>query len=354
MQLTNFVKLTINGPQHNKDKKLESPVRRDTQVLNKTGKLTADIVESSLSTISSILVVNDSTSSSNENKLADNDIKQSVDLISTISTKVSFTDQEAANKTTQVTSKILASVNSFAKSVTSALKVNQNVTIPKEDIKRLKIISVFGCSLSIIGAFVTIVLYIYFWRSGLKGVCGLLPILGLTWVFGIFSVNQDLIIFQYLFAVFNSLQGLFIFLFYVALNPQKRNKTLKSVKVQLMEQDNNNCYSSCYCDVYGIWDFTDLSYCAENDFDSLEQELDAIYAEMEDGLTIPTTISNAINSTLSGIKKNSRNGSSSGGLNRTLQILSRIVTLANESDSINEESFFGSVDNILSTRNNDA
>lgn len=58
---------------------------------------------------------------------------------------------------------------------------------------------------------------------------------------------------------------------------------------------------------------------------------------MEDGLTTPTTISNAINSTLSGIKKISRNGSSSGGLNRTLQILSRIVTLANESDSINEE-----------------
>lgn len=65
--------------------------------------LTADNVESSLSTISSILVVNNSTFSSNEKKLADNDIKQSVDLISTISKKnVTFTDQEAANKTTQV------------------------------------------------------------------------------------------------------------------------------------------------------------------------------------------------------------------------------------------------------------
>lgn len=72
------------------------------QVLKKAEILTADNVESSLSTISSILVVNNSTSSSNEKKLADNDIKQSVDLISTISTKVSFTDQEAANKTTQV------------------------------------------------------------------------------------------------------------------------------------------------------------------------------------------------------------------------------------------------------------
>lgn len=73
------------------------------QVLRNAEILTADNVESSLSTISSILVVNKSTSSSNENKLADNDIKQSVDLISTISKKnVTFTDQEAANKTTQV------------------------------------------------------------------------------------------------------------------------------------------------------------------------------------------------------------------------------------------------------------
>lgn len=73
------------------------------QVLQNAKILTADNVESSLSTISSILVVNNSTSSSNEKKLADNDIKQSVDLISTISKiNVTFTDQEAANKTTQV------------------------------------------------------------------------------------------------------------------------------------------------------------------------------------------------------------------------------------------------------------
>lgn len=73
------------------------------QVLQKADILTADNVESSLSTISSILVVNNYTSSSNEKKLADNDIKQSVDLISTISKKnVTFTDQETANSTTQV------------------------------------------------------------------------------------------------------------------------------------------------------------------------------------------------------------------------------------------------------------
>lgn len=113
-------------------------------------------------------------------------------------------------------------------------------------------------------------------------------------------------------------------------------------------------YSSRYCDMYGLWGYTDLSYCAENDYDTLEQELDAIYTEREDGLTNSTTIRNAINSTLSQIEKLSLNGNSSGGLNRTIQMLSRIVTLANDTDSINEETFFGSVDNILSTRNNDA
>ncbi|XP_055954631.1 uncharacterized protein LOC126812386 [Patella vulgata] len=51
-------------------------------------------------------------------------------------------------------------------------------------------------------------------RTGIKALCVLLPIMGLTWVFGVFSVNEDLVTFQYLFAIFNSLQGLFIFIFH--------------------------------------------------------------------------------------------------------------------------------------------
>jgi len=34
----------------------------------------------------------------------------------------------------------------------------------------------------------------------------LCPILGITWVFGVLSVNNDLVAFQYIFAVANSLQ----------------------------------------------------------------------------------------------------------------------------------------------------
>ena len=34
----------------------------------------------------------------------------------------------------------------------------------------------------------------------------LVPILGITWIFGIFAVNEELIVFQYLFAISNSFQ----------------------------------------------------------------------------------------------------------------------------------------------------
>lgn len=40
----------------------------------------------------------------------------------------------------------------------------------------------------------------------MKGMVVLLPLLGLTWVFGIMAINKDTIVFQYLFAILNSLQ----------------------------------------------------------------------------------------------------------------------------------------------------
>jgi hypothetical protein len=55
-------------------------------------------------------------------------------------------------------------------------------------------------------------------RIGLKGSAVLLPILGLTWVFGLLVFNRDTVVFKYLFAIFNSLQGLMIFVFHVLIN----------------------------------------------------------------------------------------------------------------------------------------
>ncbi|XP_025095062.1 adhesion G-protein coupled receptor D1-like isoform X2 [Pomacea canaliculata] len=59
-------------------------------------------------------------------------------------------------------------------------------------------------------------------RAGAKAALLLLPLLGLTWLFGLAAVNQDLVVFQYLFAIFNTLQGFFIFLFHCAFNTEVR------------------------------------------------------------------------------------------------------------------------------------
>ena len=43
-------------------------------------------------------------------------------------------------------------------------------------------------------------------RSIIKAICVMTPILGLAWVFGVLAVNEDTLVFQVLFVVFNSLQ----------------------------------------------------------------------------------------------------------------------------------------------------
>ncbi|XP_071808027.1 adhesion G-protein coupled receptor D1-like [Asterias amurensis] len=64
-------------------------------------------------------------------------------------------------------------------------------------------------------------------KAGLKGAVVLLPILGLTWIFGILAVNSATIMFQYLFTIFNSFQGLFIFLNQCAFNSEVKAAFLR-------------------------------------------------------------------------------------------------------------------------------
>ena len=47
-------------------------------------------------------------------------------------------------------------------------------------------------------------------------------LLGTTWVFALFAVGEATMVFQWLFCIFNSLQGFFIFLFYTVRNPDLR------------------------------------------------------------------------------------------------------------------------------------
>uniref|UniRef100_A0A8C4KC18 Adhesion G protein-coupled receptor D1 n=1 Tax=Dromaius novaehollandiae TaxID=8790 RepID=A0A8C4KC18_DRONO len=64
-----------------------------------------------------------------------------------------------------------------------------------------------------------------------KAVAVLLPILGSSWIFGVLTVNDHALVFQYMFAVFNSLQGFFIFLFHCLLNSEVRAAFKHKTKV---------------------------------------------------------------------------------------------------------------------------
>ena len=48
----------------------------------------------------------------------------------------------------------------------------------------------------------------------MKSVLILTPILGVNWIFGLLAVNKKLTVFEFLFVIINSLQGLLIFIFH--------------------------------------------------------------------------------------------------------------------------------------------
>ncbi|GCB79883.1 hypothetical protein scyTo_0016057, partial [Scyliorhinus torazame] len=54
-------------------------------------------------------------------------------------------------------------------------------------------------------------------KSWVIGAIALLCLLGLTWAFGLMFINESTVIMAYLFTIFNSLQGMFIFIFHCVL-----------------------------------------------------------------------------------------------------------------------------------------
>uniref|UniRef100_A0A8C8A4H1 Adhesion G protein-coupled receptor D1 n=1 Tax=Oryzias sinensis TaxID=183150 RepID=A0A8C8A4H1_9TELE len=64
-----------------------------------------------------------------------------------------------------------------------------------------------------------------------KAVAVLLPILGISWIFGVLAVNMHSLPFLYIFAIFNSLQGFFVFLFHCLLNSEVRAAFKHKTKV---------------------------------------------------------------------------------------------------------------------------
>ena len=55
-------------------------------------------------------------------------------------------------------------------------------------------------------------------------------LLGITWIFALLAVGKATMVFQWLFCVFNSLQGLFIFLFYTVRSQDVRKAWAKKIK----------------------------------------------------------------------------------------------------------------------------
>lgn len=81
-------------------------------------------------------------------------------------------------------------------------------------------------------------------RSMIKTLCILMPILGLTWVFGIVTFNKNTLAFQYIFAVLNSLQGFAIFLFYCLYNEEVKRGILHKISLWRTEKEVERAQSS--------------------------------------------------------------------------------------------------------------
>ncbi|XP_056277407.1 adhesion G protein-coupled receptor L2-like isoform X4 [Pseudoliparis swirei] len=64
-------------------------------------------------------------------------------------------------------------------------------------------------------------------RSWVSGAFVLLCLLALTWTFGLFFLNESSVVMAYLFTVFNTLQGMFIFIFHCLLQKKVRKEYSK-------------------------------------------------------------------------------------------------------------------------------
>jgi hypothetical protein len=69
---------------------------------------------------------------------------------------------------------------------------------------------------------IVLMMFIYFspYRYALKVGAIFLPVLGITLTFAVLAVNEDLLVFHYLYAVLCCCQSLFVLLFYVAFDPK--------------------------------------------------------------------------------------------------------------------------------------
>lgn len=82
----------------------------------------------------------------------------------------------------------------------------------------LKLLCFFSLTSVLKGFFLLILIYSFCFRGWIKGAVVLIVLLGLTWGFGLFYVNEQSVVMAYIFTVLNSLQGLLIFIFHCFMN----------------------------------------------------------------------------------------------------------------------------------------
>lgn len=83
--------------------------------------------------------------------------------------------------------------------------------------------------------------------SRLRGAVTLVIMLGLTWVFAILAIDGGAPVFQYLFTVFNSLQGLFIFVFHCLLKTDAQKAWKRACCAGDKEKDSRTSKGKSIC-----------------------------------------------------------------------------------------------------------
>lgn len=69
-------------------------------------------------------------------------------------------------------------------------------------------------------------------------------VLGITWTFAIFAVSDLKVVFQWLFCIFNSLQGLLIFLLFVVNNKEAKCEVLRWIHGKRLNRESCDEISS--------------------------------------------------------------------------------------------------------------
>jgi hypothetical protein len=157
----------------------------------------------------------------------------------------------------------------------------------------------------------------------------IMVLLGLTWIFGIFAINDAKLAFQYLFCIFNSLQGFFVFIMFCVLPDGTRRqlqtlirKTIDALRREDKHQNleagnaslNNLAYSSNVSPVVATSELQFRSLSSDNQVtetsfqsgDGFRIENDDLQKEISD-LKFPDAMFSNPNVTRYSVRKNGSN-----------------------------------------------